>query len=208
MKPMSVLGCPNNTDWEYREMNFKHSFNRISQRLRLGWSPRSISRIRRDREECFASGQGMLEIIAGLILFVLLTLATLFVSMYLYVQHAVVTAAREGARIASLSEEIGNPSSVSAGVAAVKSHVIDFMRSTTGIDMSESDISVEPPSAAEATGERTVQVEINYMLGEVLPMSDLFANFSSSSPDGSPPDADSGFSDINVVARAKMHYEE
>ncbi len=145
------------------------------------------------------SGQGIIELIVGILMFTLLIALVVNVSTYLYVQHTMVTAAREGARVAALNEEIGDPDSASAGVEAVRDHITGMVVDTTGISLDEENITITPPNPADPIGERSVSVEIDMTFEHVLPASEFAAALSQASATG-------GSSLLH--AEASMHYEE
>jgi len=153
----------------------------------------------RSRLYTATEGQGIIEMIASLLMFMLLISLVVNISTYLYVQHSMVTAAREGARVASLNEDIGSPSSASSGITDVRDHVIDMVSSTTGITLANNNITVTPPDPSEPTGERTVSVEISMTFDQILPSAEFASAISQSSVEEETP---------LLHAEATMHYEE
>ncbi len=143
-----------------------------------------------------AKGQAIIEMIFSVIMFTLMLVSIASISAYLYVQHTMVTAAREGARIASLNTDLG---SGMGGEAEVQEHVIELVQSTSGITLSADDIDVTPPDPGGAVGERSVTVEIDYAMPNPLPLEAMLSGFAH---------REFGLDNIPVRASATMRYEE
>ncbi|MBY0450231.1 MAG: pilus assembly protein [Cyanobacteria bacterium] len=143
-------------------------------------------------------GQAIFELILGIIMFVLMSGAIISISTYLFVQHAVVSAVREGARSASFNSDLAS-SNPQTGIDAVRIAVQNFMTQTTGINLTTGMITVIPPDPAGTFGQRSVSVTIRYPMPNPLPIG---AFMSALGANGTP------FNQFNVVARAVMRYEE
>lgn len=142
----------------------------------------------------------MIELTVNIIMFVLMITIVTSLSAYLYVQQAIVTTAREGARIGSLNQDIGNPATSASGVDAVKTHVMTMAQRTTGITINEADIDVTPPDPALPVGERSVEVVLDFSIPNPLPVEPMLAAFSGGNS--------YGLGDIPIHAEATMRYEE
>ncbi|WP_373532085.1 TadE family protein [Vampirovibrio sp.] len=156
-----------------------------------------------DRKNRAQSGQAVIEMVAGIVMFTIMLALVMSISMYLYFQQALVTAAREGARQASLSSELGNDGSEQAGINAVQAYVITSIRNLTGQQASPAvaTITVVPPSASlvQNPGERTVTVNIEWQMNNPVGIS-RFLN--ALGADGRK------FQTFPVFATATMRYEE
>jgi hypothetical protein len=148
-------------------------------------------------------GQAILESIFGIIMFTIILTLTMSITAYLYFQQAMVTAAREGARQAALNTEIGTSATESAGIAYVRSYVIDEVKHLTGqtFDSDIATITVIPPSQSEdqTPGQRMVSVSINWQMKNPINISGFLNALGA---DGS------AFDTIPVKAMATMRYEE
>lgn len=144
-------------------------------------------------------GQSVIELTASIIMFVIMMGLVFSISAYLYVQHAMVSAAREGARNASLNTEIGDEDTTQEGVDAVEAYVVEAVQSMTGLDMENENVTVTPPDAGEAVGERMVTVQINYNMENPLPIAGFLQAFGASGE---------GLDAFPITAVATMRYEE
>lgn len=137
----------------------------------------------------------MIEIIASLFMFIVMICMMVSVSLYLYVQHAAVTAVREGTRFASLNQDIGQASTQIAGVDEVKEYLIAATQQLSGITIGLDDIDVTPPDTAAPQGSRTVHVEARFQMQNPIPVGGLLG------------DRDT-FRTFPIHATATMRYEE
>ena len=145
----------------------------------------------------YGVGQGAIEVILGLIIFTLMSIMLTSLSAYLYIQHSVVTAVREGARVGALNNDIGGDD-VPAGVTVVQNRVIQFMQASTAQTIAPGDITVTPPDPAGASGQRTVTVAVAFNLATPLNPSAVFGGFGGGSSPVSVP----------IAATATLRYEE
>ncbi len=149
------------------------------------------------------SGQAIIEMIGGMIIFTLLLAMVMSLSMYLYFQQALVTAAREGARHASLNNNLGSTSTERTGISEIQSYVTTSIRNLTGQTVSPSvaTITVSPPSesASQTIGNRTVTVSIQWRMTNPLGVAN-FLNALGANGDN--------FRTFPVAASATMRYEE
>jgi len=160
-------------------------------------SPQASERGRRA-----SAGQAVIESIVSLILFVMMLGLIMAISVYLYFQQALVTAAREGAREASLNADLGSLSSESGGIADVEDYVANEIQQLTGqVIGNNANIVVTPPSASasQVPGERTVRVDISWSLNNPVGIGNFLTAMGG---DGS------AFTTIPVSATATMRYEE
>lgn len=153
--------------------------------------------------KCKHSGQAIIEMIGGMIIFTLLLAMVMSLSMYLYFQQALVTAAREGARHASLNNNLGSTSTERTGISEIQSYVTTAIRNLTGQTVSPSvaTITVVPPSesASQTVGSRNVTVSIQWRMTNPLGVAN-FLNALGANGDN--------FRTFPVAASATMRYEE
>ena len=123
-------------------------------------------RIHRTRER----GQAIIESIASIILFCLMLTMVCSITMYLYFEQAMVTAAREGARLASLTSNL----STAAGKSSVSTSVRTTVQALTGqqYDGSTDTITVVGPTGT-TTGRRTCSVTVTYRRNNPLGIAHL-----------------------------------
>jgi hypothetical protein len=150
-----------------------------------------------------ASGQVVIETIASILMFTLMLATVMSISVYLYFQQALVTAAREGARHAALDTSLGSASSEQDGMTTVETYVADEIQQLTGQSFSPSvaTITVTPPSASsdQTPGRRNVRVDITWNMTNPVGVG---AFMDALGADGS------AFKTIPVSASATMRYEE
>jgi Flp pilus assembly protein TadG len=146
-------------------------------------------------------GQAVIELTVSIVIFAIMLCIISSLSMYLYVQHAVVSAAREGARYAAVSQDFENGDDAD-GITAVKGEVIDFFDATTGQTLELDDITVTPPQDPDdvPVGQRTVTVTVEYDMTNPIPIGDFLEDLGVS-------DA-SSLKEIPVAASATMRFEE
>jgi hypothetical protein len=150
------------------------------------------------RSRSAASGQVVIESIASLLIFTIMLAVIMTITMWLYLQQALVTSAREGARQASLNAELAGAATKSAGVGAVKAYVQNTVRSLTGQDIDPSQITVTGPTGA-TPGQRTVAVTLSMTLKNPLGVAALFDALGTSG---------AKFDNIPMSASATLRYEE
>ncbi len=150
-----------------------------------------------------ASGQVVIESIASIIIFTILLATVMSITVYLYFQQALVTAARDGARQASLNTALGTVSTESAGMTFVENYVANEIEQLTGQVSSpgNSTITVVPPSDSpvQTPGQRTVSVTIQWQMKNPIGIAGFLNALGA---DGS------AFDTIPVGATATMRYEE
>lgn len=149
------------------------------------------------------SGQAVIEIIAGIVIFTIMMSLIMSISAYLYFQQALVTAAREGARHASFNSDLGEGGSEQAGSNEVRAYVQNTILQLTGQQASPSiaTITVVPPSqsANQTSGRRTVSVNIVWQMKNPIGIAGFL--------DALGTDGDA-FRTFPVYATATMRYEE
>lgn len=144
-------------------------------------------------------GQAIIESTVSIILFAMLIALVMTVTLYLYIQQAMVTAAREGARMASLNADMATDEA--AGTTTVKEYVKNEIAALTGQTATDDDITVLGPSSSanQTAGERTVTVSINYTMDNPV---NIAGFINALGGDGS------AFDNIPVQSSATMRYEE
>jgi len=156
-----------------------------------------------NRTRAAESGQAVIESIASIIIFTLMLGMVMCISVYLYFQQALVTAAREGARQASLNSELGSSGSQQDGIDSVQTYVGTEVQKLTGQAYSPdvATITVTPPSASadQTPGKREVTVSIVWTMTNPVSVGNMAAAFGGN--------ADT-FNRIPVSASATMRYEE
>lgn len=164
---------------------------------------RNVFRKLSARKRKAASGQVVIEVLASIIIFTIMLALVMSISVYLYFQQALVTAAREGCRQAALSATIGAQSTEQAGINTVKTFVQNQIQKLTGQTFSASTatITVLPPSqsASQAFGQRDVQVNITWNMKNPIGISKMLNAMGAE---------DTAFDTIPVYASATMRYEE
>lgn len=149
------------------------------------------------------SGQAVIEIIAGVVIFTIMMSLIMSISAYLYFQQALVTAAREGARHASFNSDLGEGGSEQAGSGEVQTYVENTILQLTGQQASPgvATITVVPPSqsADQTSGKRTVSVNIEWQMENPIGIAGFL--------DALGTDGDA-FRTFPVYATATMRYEE
>lgn len=149
------------------------------------------------------SGQAIIEMIGGMIIFTLLLAMVMSLSMYLYFQQALVTAAREGARHASLNNNLASASTEQTGITEIQNYVTTSIRNLTGQTASPdvATITVVPPSdsASQTTGNRTVTVNIQWRMTNPLGVANFLNALGANGEN---------FRTFPVAASATMRYEE
>ncbi len=154
-------------------------------------------KFRRKKEA--TKGQAIIEMIFSVIMFAIMIASVTAMSSYLYVQHATITAAREGARVAALNSNLGSLANVGAGESEVETYVADMMAATSGITLNAGDVTVTAPDDLDPLGDRTVQVDIDYQLNNPVPVGALLTALTGNAY---------GFDVIPIHSEATMHYEE
>lgn len=142
-------------------------------------------------------GQAVLEVILSIIMFVILFLGISAVSLYLFVQCSLVSAARDGARTAALNLQLGDPATQSTGVKAVQDSVIAFAKNTAGVSLSYPNITVAGPTGA--IGNRQVTVTINYQFNNPVPLQSFLTSLNATY---------AGLDKIQLSSSASMRYED
>lgn len=147
-----------------------------------------------------ASGQAIIDSIASIIIFAIMLALIMTISMWLYVQQALVTTAREGARQASLNSSMASTTaSVKlSGINTVKAYIQNEMLKLTGQAIPSSNITITGPTGATA-GQRTMQVTLQMSLKNPVNVAGLLNAFGGNG---------NAFSLIPMNASATLRYEE
>lgn len=156
--------------------------------------------MRRFRSLKRQSGQAIVEMVASIIMFAAMVTTITGVSAYLYVQHVMITAAREGARVASLNTGLGG-TDITGGTNAVISAVQNITSSMSGIQLQSAEIQVTPPSSTDAYGQKTVMVTVQHNFQNPIPVDSFLNGFGGQA-------ANLNLDTIPVQATAMMRYEE
>jgi hypothetical protein len=142
-------------------------------------------------------GQGILESVFGMVMFVSMIALTCTICMMLFLQNALVGAARQGARVASINPDYGAGNTSTANT-AVKSVVKTFMAQTAGQTLTDNQVTITAPTGT--IGQRNVTVRINYSLTNPVPIAGFLSGLGATGT--------SSLATIPLVAQASMRYED
>jgi Flp pilus assembly protein TadG len=145
-----------------------------------------------------AHGQATIELVMSFLMFVIMVAALLGVSTYLYVNHSLLTAAKEGARAASLDVNLGNTTTRATGVTAVQNRVITFVRQSTGFTIPANNITVTGPTGT--TGSRIVQVQVQVQFTNPVQIRTFLNRLNGGNT--------SNLDRVTIRTNASMRYEE
>jgi Flp pilus assembly protein TadG len=151
-----------------------------------------------------AKGQAIIELIGNIVIFSVMIALVATLSSYLYLQHVVLTAAREGARTGALSNAFAQGND-SQGITEVQDAVRDFMAQSAGQSLTSdnSTITVTPPqdeAEGGVFGQRSVTVNIEYELTNPVPIADFIEGLTGGSYEN--------LRKIPISAEASMRFEE
>lgn len=146
-------------------------------------------------------GQASVDIVASLIMFSIMLASLVSISLFLYLNHAFATAAAIGGRVASSDVNIGNPTTFATGEANVKSQVKDFIKSASGIELENNQISVTAPTGA--IGNRQVKVSITHNVDSPIKVQSMMSQMAH--PGQPPPE---GADKFTISSAATFHYED
>ncbi len=162
---------------------------------------KNVLNVKNRLRTCF-KGQATVELMFSIMMFVSMLGTLIMVSLYLYMSNTLLTAAKEGARVASINQDLAatqGSTTYNDGVSAVQSWVQSFMQTSSGIVLPTSDVSVSGPTGT--VGSRTVQVTVSYQFQDPLAirtfMSELGGHGTSS-----------GLDTYTLTNSATMRYEE
>ncbi len=146
-------------------------------------------------------GQAMVELCGSVIIFAIMAALMTSLSIMLYMQHVVITAAREGARTGAVNTAFAN-NNEQAGINAVNSKVTEVIQQMAGQSLTSenSEIEVMAPDDSEPYGERTVRVTVTYNMTNPIPIGSFIEGMSGGDH--------SGLKSIPITASASMRYEE
>ncbi|MDX2083812.1 MAG: hypothetical protein SFZ03_00285 [Candidatus Melainabacteria bacterium] len=168
--------------------------------MSLALAPMSLRLSSKARLRRSAKGQGTIELVGTVFISALLMLALAMLSIFLYLQHNMVSAARDGVRVAALNSKLGSsdPSEVAEGQQEVLEHVQNYIQSMTGISVGEPSeagddgVTIVPPDLNDPQGERSVTVQVRTSYTPIsMSNSGEFQEFS-----------------VPLAAQATMRYEE
>lgn len=146
-----------------------------------------------------AKGQAVVEMVGNIIIFAIMLCMVSGLSCYLYMQHTLLTAAREGARTGALHAGFGSGDTATAE-AAVRQKIKTFMLATAGQTLADGDIDVTAPDPADTDGDRAVGVSITYNFPNPINVADFVMALTGTDP--------TGLRNFTLQASAQMRYEE
>lgn len=146
------------------------------------------------------AGQASIELVMSLLMFVMMLGTLLSLSMYMYMHHNFLTAAKEGARAAAAESKLGSQATYDEGVQNVKDRVSEFVGSTTGIDLDPvTDIIVDGPNPT-GNGDQTVTVTVTHDFENPIQIRTFMNRLSGGSAEG--------LDTFTISDNATMRYEE
>ncbi len=145
-----------------------------------------------------AKGQGTIELVMSLLLFVMMLGTILSISTYLYINHIFLTAAKEGARAAAVESNLADAATYADGETNVQDRVVEFVAQSTGIELTPSDVDLTGPTGA--VGDRTVEVSVTYQFQNPVQIRTFINRLGGGSA--------SGLDTFNIGSTATMRYEE
>lgn len=143
-------------------------------------------------------GQSAVEMVGGIIVFAIMMSGLISFSLYLYMNHAFLTAVREGARYASTDSRLAVAGTNATAVAAVRTEVISMIQAGTGITVPGNSITVTGPTGA-TVGRRNVRVSIVFDYPAPIQVGTLINFFTGGGSD---------LDNFPIQAQAVMRYEE
>jgi Flp pilus assembly protein TadG len=156
-------------------------------------------------------GQAVIELILSIVMFAIMFTLIATISVYLYMEHALVSAVREAARTGAKDQNYAS-GATSTGNTNVTNALTNYMSSTTGQTLTtgsggNTQVGITPPDfVGQAYGSRTISVSVTYNITNPIQIAD----FLEALPGGG--GAGSGTWDriryIPVKAAATMRYEE
>lgn len=132
-------------------------------------------------------------------MFTLMTGFLASLSTLLYLNNVVTTAASFGARKAAVEGTLADAQNSATGVSNIKTSVKNFVSASSGLSLSNSDVTVTGPTGTY--GDRTVTVNIQKVIDSPIKIQTLLNNMQGHT---SPPNTDK----ITIGGAATMHYEE
>jgi Flp pilus assembly protein TadG len=144
-------------------------------------------------------GQGTVEMVMSMLLFTAMIGALVSLSLYLYINHSFLTAAKEGARVAAADSNFANTATINTGITNVRNWVRTFVSNSTGIQLSNSNINVTGPTGS-STGNRRMTVTITYQFQNPVQIRTFLNRLSGGSA--------TGLDTFTITNTATMRYEE
>jgi hypothetical protein len=142
------------------------------------------------------SGQAIIELVGALLILVIMFCCISTLSLYFYVNHTVVTAARMGARTAAVNAQLAT--NFTAGAQTVRDQVKAFFLSSTGQTLSDGDITVNAPTGN--VGKRITSVTVNFTLNNPINIGGLLTAMGAANGNK--------LNSFPVSANSSMRYEE
>lgn len=148
-------------------------------------------------------GQATVELVMSILFFVAMLCIILGLSLYLYVQHIFISAAKEGVRVAAIQRSFATDPASAAGLANVRNRVRGLIPGSTTLILRDQDIQVSGPNPANdpnAVGNRTITVTLNGNFRNPIQIRNFLNTLGGGS--SGPPET------ITITSRATMRYEE
>lgn len=145
-------------------------------------------------------GQASIELVMSLLMFVIMLGTLLSLSMYMYLNHTFLAAAKEGARMGSVETGLAQPSgsaSYNTSVQNVKNWVKNFSNSA-GVTLADSNVTLTGPTGT--AGNRTITVTVNYSFDNPIQIRTFINRLSGGSL--------TGLDTFTITNTATMRYEE
>jgi Flp pilus assembly protein TadG len=146
------------------------------------------------------SGQAIVEMCFSLIMFAIMISLISTLCVFLYVQSNLITAAREGARVAASDPNFKAAGTVATGITNVKNRVTSYFTQTTAQTIPNGNITVTGPTGA--VGYRNMLVQVNFTLNNPIPIGSFLAAL------GVDPTVTDKISTISMTSSASTRYEE
>ncbi len=143
-------------------------------------------------------GQGSIELVMSLLFFVMMLGTLLSLSLYMYMNHVFLTAAKEGARVAAADSNFGN-GNTTQGTTDVQTWVNQFVQSSSGITLNANNVTVSGPNGSQV-GSRTMTVTVSYQFNNPVQIRGFIDRLNGGSG--------TGLDTFNITNTATMRYEE
>jgi TadE-like protein len=144
-------------------------------------------------------GQASIELAMSVLMFVTMMGLLIGLSIYLYINHVFLTAAREGARMAAIDTNFANGGTQATGIQDVQTWVINFVQSSSSFQLTNNNISVSGPNGS-VIGDRTMTVNVSYQLQNPVQILTFINRLTGGSAEG--------LDTFTINDTATMRYEE
>jgi hypothetical protein len=162
-------------------------------------TPFNLLLLNKIKSNIHQKGQASIELVMSLLLFVAMLGTLLSLSMYMYINHTFLTAAKEGARMAAVEANLANAGTWATGEDNVIEWVQNFVSSSSGIALADDDIALSGPDGG-TIGNRTVTVTVSYEFQNPVQIRTFMNRLSGGSA--------SGLDTFTITNTATMRYEE